>query len=508
MATAAEKLAESLEVLQDLQSKGVVAVRSAHLSRTHRERLLKAGFIKDVIKGWYIMSRPDEAAGESMAWYTSFWGFCAQYLAQRFGSDWSLSPEQSLQLHAGDTTIPIQLLIRSPKAGNSRTDFPHNTSIFETRASFAQGEDLALIDGLRLFTVEEALIHVQDSFFKQNATDARTILSIMPDASQLLARLLEGGHTRAAGRLAGAFRNIGKPQIANEIVSTMKAASHDVRETDPFADQVPIWNAERVTSPHEQRLRLKWSAMRADVMAHFPPALPVPNDAETYLSAMDDIYVTDAYHSLSIEGYQVSPALIEKVRSGGWNPDEDPEDRALKNALAARGYWEAFQTVRKSVEAILGGKDAAVVAEQDQTAWYRALFTPSVGAGLLKAAQLAGYRNAPVYIRGSQHVPMSVDAVRQCMPVFFDLMKTEPDPRVRVVLGHFMFVYIHPFLDGNGRTARFLMNAMLAAAGHRWTVIKVEDRAAYMAALETASVQENIVPFTKFLATALDNAQS
>jgi Fic family protein len=503
MAMVAEKLAQSLEVLRALQSKGVTAVRSSDLTRTHRERLLKAGFIKVVIKGWYITSRPDEIAGESTAWYTSFWGFCAQYLSARFGEDWSLSPEQSLQFHAGDTTVPVQLLVRALKAGNMKTDFPHRTSIFETRATFAREDALIVKDGLRLFSMEEALILVPENFFKQNATHARTILAIMPDASALLARLLEGGHTSAAGRLAGAFRSIGKTRIADEIVSTMKAASHDVREIDPFEESLLVLNAGRETSPHVHRIRLKWEAMREAVIAYFPAAKPLSSDVEAYLTAMDEIYVTDAYHSLSIEGYRVSPELIEKTRSGSWSPDANKEDRAMKDALAARGYWEAFQSVRESVRAILENADAGEVAERDLTAWYRALFTPSVGAGMLKAAQLAGYRNAPVYIRGSQHVPMSAEAVRECMPVFFELLRAESNPVVRVVLGHFIFVFIHPFLDGNGRTARFLMNVMLAAAGHPWTVIKVDNRAAYMAALEAASVQEDIVPFAKFLADAL-----
>lgn len=508
MASAAEKLAESLEVISDLQSKGVIAIRSTNLTRTHRERLLKAGFIKEVIKGWYIMSRPDERVGESTAWYTSFWGFCAQYLSDRFGEDWSLSPEQSLKLHAGDTAVPVQLLVRAPKAGNMKTDFPHKTSIFETRATFARGDALVVKDGLRLFSIEEALILVPENFFKQNATDARTILAIIPDASALLARLLDGGHTSAAGRLAGAFRSIGKTRIADEIVSTMKAASHDVRMSDPFAESVTVLNAGRETSPHVHRIRLKWEAMREAVIAHFPAAQPITNDAEAYLTAMDEIYVTDAYHSLSIEGYRVSPELIEKVRSGGWNPDGDKEDLAMKDALAARGYWEAFQSVRESVRAVLEGEDVGDVAERELTAWYRALFTPSVGAGILKAAQLAGYRNAPVYIRGSQHVPMSVEAVRECMPVFFELLQAETNPAVRVVLCHFIFVFIHPFLDGNGRTARFLMNVMLAAAGQPWTVIKVENRAAYMTALEAASVREDIVPFAKFLADTLKDQET
>mgnify|MGYP000234676090 CR=1 FL=1 len=77
----------------------------------------------------------------------------------------------------------------------------------------------------------------------------------------------------------------------------------------------------------------------------------------------------------------------------------------------------------------------------------------------------------------------------------------EPDPAVRVVLGHFMFVYIHPYMDGNGRIGRFLMNVMLAAGGYPWTVIPVEEPNAYMAALEAASVSEDIVPFADFLGT-------
>ena len=87
------------------------------------------------------------------------------------------------------------------------------------------------------------------------------------------------------------------------------------------------------------------------------------------------------------------------------------------------------------------------------------------------------------------------------MPAFCDLLMEEKDVAVRIVLGHFFFVYIHPYMDGNGRMGRFLMNVMLAADGYPWIVIPVEQRSKYMAALEEASVRQNIVPFSKFLAT-------
>ncbi len=85
------------------------------------------------------------------------------------------------------------------------------------------------------------------------------------------------------------------------------------------------------------------------------------------------------------------------------------------------------------------------------------------------------------------------------MPAFFEMLQKEEHPAVRVVLGHFVFVYIHPYMDGNGRMGRFLMNVMLAAGGYPWTVVPLERRDAYMAALEEASVGENIVPFAQFL---------
>jgi Fic family protein len=168
--------------------------------------------------------------------------------------------------------------------------------------------------------------------------------------------------------------------------------------------------------------------------------------------------------------------------------------------MAARGYWQAYQAVQKSVGRVLHGDNPGVVADEDHGSWYREMFAPSVTAGLLKPADLAGYRNAQVYIRRSMHVPLNREAVRDAMPVFFELLRLETHPAVRVVLGHFVFVYIHPYMDGNGRIGRFLMNLMLASGGYPWTVMPVGDRANYMEALEKASVGEDIGPFTELLA--------
>jgi Fic family protein len=157
--------------------------------------------------------------------------------------------------------------------------------------------------------------------------------------------------------------------------------------------------------------------------------------------------------------------------------------------------------VKQSLESVLHGDNPGTVTDRDHPTWYRELFGPSITAGILQPADLAGYRNGPVYIRRSMHVPPSRDAVRELMPAFFELLTTEPEPAVRVVLGQFVFVYIHPYMDGNGRMGRFLMNTMMAAGGYPWTITPVERRNDYMAALESASVGQDIGVFAKFLAT-------
>jgi Fic family protein len=91
------------------------------------------------------------------------------------------------------------------------------------------------------------------------------------------------------------------------------------------------------------------------------------------------------------------------------------------------------------------------------------------------------------------------------MAVFFDLLRAEPEPAVRVVLGHFIFVYIHPYMDGNGRIGRFLMNVMLAAGGYPWVVVPIDKGDDYMDALERGSVEQNIEPFTIFLGQLVSN---
>src|SRR5690606_18752218 len=312
------------------------------------------------------------------------------------------------------------------KGNNKPTPLPHNTSLFNLKTDIPPSELTVIEEGIRMYNLQASLIYAGVSVYTSNAIDARTTLSLIRDASELLPILLENGHTTIAGRLAGAFRNIGRTKIADQIMETFKQADYDIREEDPFDRKLEVKLSTRNRSPYVNRIRLMWTQMREEVIKYFPDPPGRPADYDSYLKDIDDIYVTDAYHSLSIERYKVTPELIAKVSSGAWNSKENKEDRKQRDAMAARGYYQAFLEVKKTIEAILQGANPGAQTNKDHGKWYRQLFDPSVVAGLLKASDLSGYRNNQVYIGNSKHVPLSVEAMRDVMPVLFELLESEP----------------------------------------------------------------------------------
>lgn len=499
MATPSEKLALSLESLKILQDSNITAIHTPEISRVHRERLIKNGFLSEVVRGWYISVSPSEQQGDSTSWYTSYWHFCSRYLAERYENSYCLSADHSLLIHSGNWAVPQQLIIRSTLGINSVTPLPHGTSMFCMKSTLSDVAEIIEVNSIRLLTLPSSLIHCSPTIFIKNPIDVRTAFAMISDSSEILELLLNGGHSTIAGRLAGAFRNIGQIRIADDIIKSMQSAGFVVRESDPFEAPTSITLSTRDRSPYVNKLRLMWNSMREVVIGCFPKPLGLPFDRDRYMKQVEEIYVTDAYHSLSIEQYKVTPELIERIRSGSWDINKNDEDRKQKDALATRGYWLATQKVRESIRRILNNDNPGVVVEEFHSEWYRELFAPSVTAGILKPSDLAGYRSNQVYIGQSKHVPLNVEAVRDTMPILFELLKNEPEASVRAVLGHFIFVFIHPYSDGNGRMGRFLMNVMLASGGYPWTVIPVEERKTYMESLEKASVNQNIGMFAKFI---------
>jgi len=511
-----QKLAEALKALKRAQVKHGGVVESGAVTEAQRGLLLAEGFLRPVLKGWYIVSNPGERVGDSTAWFAGYWAFLAGYLGKRFGKRYCLNDEASLLLHTRSTLIPRQVTVIAGAGGTSVLALPHETSLLIYADVRNLPRKRVAVDGLQILPLPETLCKLGPQSFRNHPREVEIALNLIRDPGELLAVLLAGeGMPTAAGRLAGALRFVGRDDDARRIMETMKLAKFDVRESNPFAIAAATLSLSRERSPYVLRLQSMWAGWRGAVLANFPPppGLPVslPTSAATYLARVSERYTADAYNSLSIEGYQVNAALIERVARQGWNPDADARDRQDRDALAARGYFQAFQVVKDCLAMILAGENPGEVARVGHHRWYAELFAPAVALGLLEPHQLAGYRSGPVYIRASLHAPLPREALADAMQTLFDLIAAEPEPAVRAVLGHHLFVFIHPYFDGNGRIGRFLMNAMLASGGYPWSIVRLQRRDTYMAALESASSGGDIVPLTRFIAEEMqastDNEQ-
>ena len=93
-------------------------------------------------------------------------GFCAQFLNDRFGKNWTISPEQSLLLHGGKTTVPQQMIVRSPQGKNYQIILPYNTSLFLMRGNLPSADDRVEKDGIRMFSLPAALVNASPNTFQ------------------------------------------------------------------------------------------------------------------------------------------------------------------------------------------------------------------------------------------------------------------------------------------------------------------------------------------------------
>jgi len=495
-----EDLAAALSRVHEAAKKhGGHIVHTSEIERADRELLARTKWLQEIIRGWYLLARPDIQPGDTSAWYANFWDFARIYLNEIYGTEYCLSAENSIDLHIGNPTIPKQVIVISKRGGGNPIDLPFDTSILVYPDPNNFPSERVVVRGLQIMPLSYALCKATPTYFQKNTTDIQIAFGLIKDPHELIYTITTHHFVRAAERIVGAYEALHQFETAELIRQALKKTGMSIKVVNPF-EKPPLIDPTPFRSPYAARITHLWAALRPLVLQNFPSPPGMANDKAEYLHRLEEIYVRDAYNSLSIEGYHVNADLIERVRDHHWNPDQNPADHQERNTLAARGYYEAFLEVKKSIIRILTGENPGVVIEQELKNWFQKLFSPSMQAGILQPNEILGYRRHQVYIRGSRHVPLPREALFDAMEAFFTCLKKESHPAARAVLGHFMFVYIHPFMDGNGRLGRFIMNSMLASGGYPWTVVAVKNRAKYFHALEQVSVDHDIQQFTLFIA--------
>ena len=225
------------------------------------------------------------------------------------------------------------------------------------------------------------------------------------------------------------------------------------------------------------------SAQQQEIAQERP--LPEP----TLRSLLDDFTIRYAHHTTAIEGNtltleETQVVLEHGVTIGGKTVREHLE------VINVREAWERLQSAVKPGPPLT--EDAVLNIHKVLT------------QGIL-GDDAGRYRRMPVYIRGSMDVPPNWVNVPDLMEAFASRFRTRPadeHPLRFAARAHVDFVGIHPFLDGNGRTARMLVNFLLMREGWPPALYTVTDRAQYMRAIRSARVEKNLDPMVRVTAEA------
>lgn len=110
------------------------------------------------------------------------------------------------------------------------------------------------------------------------------------------------------------------------------------------------------------------------------------------------------------------------------------------------------------------------------------------------------YRNVDISIKGSNHTPPSYLKVYDRMGKYFNQLSDETaDPLYNIAFSHLQLMKIHPFLDGNGRLARIILNYELVYYGYNPIYLTFDKKEEYFKLLEDFKVNKNIDSFISFI---------
>lgn len=197
-----------------------------------------------------------------------------------------------------------------------------------------------------------------------------------------------------------------------------------------------------------------------------------------------------AYTSNHIEGNTLTrreTALVieEGITTGG---------KPLKDYLEAKNHADAFRYILD----VLSKKKGIT---QDDILKIHAIVLKGIDD-----AFAGRYRNIRVRIKGSSVVLPNPMKVPDLMAEFEKYLQTEKDGITRAIMGHFKFVSIHPFVDGNGRMGRLLMNLILLQNGLWPIIIRPRDRKKYISSIEKGQLTQDTITYEEFMYKALERS--
>ncbi len=199
-------------------------------------------------------------------------------------------------------------------------------------------------------------------------------------------------------------------------------------------------------------------------------------------------YTSNALEGNTLTRQETAVVLEKGIAVGG---------RTLREHLEASNHAKALDWVKEAVSGSL-----QVVGEKEILTLHGIILNG------IDDANAGRYRTMPVRIAGSTVIFPNPLKVPQLMAELAAWLKSPPalHPAELAAQAHYRLVTIHPFIDGNGRTARLLMNLLLAQSGYPPTFIRLRERVAYLNGLEKAQLGGNLDDYEKLMFKAVDRS--
>lgn len=485
-----------------------VASSSELPPQRQRELLVKDKFLHSVTKGYWILKKPEDEAEEVLP--LLYWQIIEKILTS--SDDWSIKGKSALLILNGDQTPQKHLLVRTKKKSNRKISLPF-------------GFDISLIHDP----------HFDSRLIKKVEIAGRQVFVDMPervliDASKLKLdiaiksfiagtdfnlRILEAIYAKRPKpivfkRLIDIIRRARREDLAFGLERIIKTHTHyDVGKRSSI-------ESEKVTK--ETKIQAPWIIRQEDQFEEFEEILDKQLAAkikrikkhilDKLLAQAKEHKKYDTYHSTTLEGYKVTPEEVDILLSGITSKGKEAQGKKsaeeIKNHMAILGYSEAFDFVIKRIQEDF--KKPEINEDLIKDIYYH-LFKPSADAGITDYMSLVSYRTTPAFIRGTSYVPPSYEKLADLMMSYAFSTNKVKNPIIRAVLAHYFFVTIHPYTDGNGRTARLLMNYLLLTAGYPWVTIRVDQRVEYFEALKKGQLSNDILPFGTFIIEMLEEVR-
>lgn len=466
--------------------------------------------IKPIVPGWYYVTRDPILMPQDdnrSDWYRAYWPFIVAYLDDKYGNAWCLSADSSLLFHSGNGLVPTQLTVRCDREDDSVLKLPCGLELLEVGV---RGMDEEAVKesryGLRLFSLPHALMMASPWFFSCHPTEARTCISLLQnvDIGDFPSYCLD--NPLGMARLAGALKSLGHEDIPlmKQVVKGLVGRGFGKMEiASPFKENITIpMNGSAVAS----RIRLMWDGCMGAVLFEKKLQEIEPKgrtDAEV-MRMMDKAFVDDAVNSILLDGGSMTPELAAMAADETWEPDTRTEQDKLLTKLAAKGYGEAFRMAKHDILDALTGGECVAELVRCVPDWHRELLLPFHRAGL-EGYDTLRYRDRECPVTIDRYIPVAPDAIPHAMRELCELMRSEPDPFVRAVMGHFFIMYIQPFGKGNGLVARLLMNSQLVTGGYPWITIPESKKTRYGFDIEYGCVEDYSIGLASLVASLVSD---